>query len=200
MFSRRSMISALLCLSGTAVGAAVGTVALSAEAKAAADHPSISYMKSVGKDLLGAHRHATNASFFRVIQRHADLPSISTFALGDYQSKLPGASRPRYQRGVGAFMARYLAAQSREYPIAKYEVIDAEVGSDKDVLVNTKVYLMSGQVFNVSWKLTWRGGGYKVRDARILGFWLTPYLKNEITGFLAKRNGDFGSLIKALGG
>ncbi len=187
MFTRRN----LLAFFGTAVTAA--------PVLAATEHPSVSYMTKVGSDLLNAHRRATTASFLRVVQRHSDVGSIADYALGDYGSKLPAAQKARYQRGVAVFMSRYLAAQSREYTIAKFEIIDAAVDSSKDVIVNSKVYLMNGQIFKVSWKLVWRGGAYRVRDASILGFWLTTGLKSEVTTFLNKRNGDFGLLIKALG-
>jgi phospholipid transport system substrate-binding protein len=187
MFTRRTFLALL------------GTAATAGSGAAAADHPSVVYMNKVGSDLLFAHRRATTASFLRVVQRHSDVGSIADYALGDYGSKLPSAQKARYQRGVAVFMSRYLAAQSREYTVAKFEVQDAAVDSDKDVIVSTKVYLMNGQIFNVGWKLVWRGGSYRVRDARILGFWLTSGLKSEVTSFLNKRNGDFGLLIKALG-
>jgi phospholipid transport system substrate-binding protein len=192
MFTRRT----LLAFFGTAVTA---SPVLTVPVFAATEHPSVSYMNKVGSDLLNAHRRATTASFLRVVQRHSDVSSIADYALGDYGSKLPAAQKARYQRGVAVFMSRYLAAQSREYTIAKFEVLDAAVDDSKDVIVNTKVYLMNGQIFNVGWKLVWRGGAYRVRDARVLGFWLTNGLKSEITSFLGKRNGDFGLLIKALG-
>jgi phospholipid transport system substrate-binding protein len=187
MFTRRTFMALL------------GTAATAGSVAAAADHPSVVYMNKVGSDLLFAHRRATTASFLRVVQRHSDVGSIADYALGDYGSKLPSAQKARYQRGVAVFMSRYLAAQSREYTIAKFEVQDAAVDASKDVIVSTKVYLMNGQIFNVGWKLVWRGGSYRVRDARILGFWLTSGLKSEVTSFLNKRNGDFGLLIKALG-
>jgi phospholipid transport system substrate-binding protein len=192
MLSRRALLTGILA--APAFAATGGTVV------AAPNHPSVTHMKKVGDDLLSAHRRATNAAFLRAIQRHGDVGGIATYALGDYVNKLPGGQRARYNRGIAMFMSRYLAASSRQYPIAKYEVVDAQVDSGKDVLVSTKVYLMSGQVFNVSWKLVWRGGGYKVRDARVLGFWLTSGLKSEVVNFLNKRNGDFGQLLAALGG
>jgi phospholipid transport system substrate-binding protein len=190
MISRRSLL---------ALFAAVPAVALTGRVALAADHPSMAYMNKVGKDLLSAHRHATNAAFLRTILRHGDVPSIAQYALGDYQSKLPRDKRSRYERGVAAFMSRYFASQSRQYPIAKYEIMGAEADGGSDVLVQTKIYLMSGQVFNVAWKLVWRGGSYRVRDARVLGFWLTSGLRSEVTSFLGKRDGDFGQLLQALG-
>ncbi len=186
MLTRRTILSIFM---GASIAPALG----------AAPHPSIAFMERVGKDLLHAHRQGTTSSFLRAIQRHSDLSGISSFALGNYSGKMSSGLRPRYQRGIGVFISRYFAIQSREYPVAKYEIGDAAVGGDGEVVVNSRIYLMSGQSYGVAWKVVWRGGRYQVRDAKVVGFWLTNFLRDEVTTFLAKRNGDFGQLIAALG-
>jgi phospholipid transport system substrate-binding protein len=187
MLTRRTLIAGLIGLAATPAGAE-GT------------HPSVGFMKQVGKDLLAAHRQGTVSSFLRVVQRHADVAEISSHALGKYLSKLQSAQRGRYQRGVATYLARYFALQSRDYTVAKYEVMDASVDSNKDVLVESKVYLLTGQTYNVSWRLVWRNGKYKVRDAKVLGFWLSNFQRSDFTAYLDKRNGDINKLIVALNG
>lgn len=167
---------------------------------AAAAHPSIGYMQQVAKDLLAAHRQGTVPAFLRVVQRHADIPEIAAKALGKYEAKLQSSQKSKYQRGVATYLARYFALQSREYTVAKYEVLDATVDTNKNVVVSSKVYLLTGQTYTVSWKLVWRGGRYKVRDAKVLGFWLTNFQRSDFTSYLDKRNGDINKLIAALYG
>lgn len=165
----------------------------------AADDPAIAYMRKVAKDMLNAHRQGTVASFRRAIVRHADVPSIADYSLGQYRSKLPATMREAYYGGTANFMARYFADQSREYTVSKYEIGEASPGDDKDVKVNTKVFLMSGQTYTVVWRLTPRkGGGYKVMDAKILGFSLIYLQRGIFTSFLSKRNGDVAQLVTAL--
>ena len=173
---------------------------LSAPAAIAGAHPSVSFMQQVGKELLAAHRQGTVSAFLRVVQRYADVPEISSHALGKYADKLQSGQKGRYQRGVATYMARYFALTSRDYTIAKYEVGDATVDDNKDVIVDSKVFLMTGQSYSVSWRLVWRGGKYKVRDARVLGFWLTNFQRSDFTSYLDKRNGDINKLIVALNG
>jgi phospholipid transport system substrate-binding protein len=187
MLTRRTFLTGLVCLGAT-------------PAVAAGDHPSVVFMRQVGKDLLAAHRQGTVPSFLRVVQRYADVPEISSHALGKYLSKLQSAQRGRYQRGVATYLARYFALQSRDYTVAKYEVGEATVDANKDVVVESKVYLLTGQTYNVSWRLVWRGGKYKVRDAKVLGFWLTNFQRSDFTAYLDKRNGDINKLIVALNG
>jgi phospholipid transport system substrate-binding protein len=187
MISRRSFTISLLA-------------ALATPAVAAADHPSVTFAKQFAKDLLAAHRQGTVPAFLRVIQRHADVPEISTYALGKYSGSLQASQRARYQKGVATYMARFFALSSRDYTVAKYEIGEARVDANKDVLVQSKVYLVTGQNYTVQWKLVWRGGKYKVRDASVLGFWLTNYQRKDFVDYLGKRNGNINQLIAALYG
>jgi phospholipid transport system substrate-binding protein len=168
------------------------------EALAAGEHPSLAYMKVVARDLLNAHRQGTVSSFLRAIQRHADVANIANYSLGEYKSKLKNGQQARYYRGVATFMARYFADQSREYPVAKYQVGEATVDAGKDILVTSKVFLMSGQIYSVTWRLVWRKGGYKVADAKMLGFSLVYLQRGIFQSYLSKRNGDVNALVAAL--
>ncbi len=164
----------------------------------AAEHPSVAYMKKVAKDMLNAHRQGTVASFKRAIQRHADVASIADYSLGQYRSKLPAGQKERYYGGVATFMARYFADQSREYPIAKYEIGEAKATEGKDVQINTKVFLLNGQTYTVVFNLGWSGGRYKVTDVKVLGFSLVYLQRGIFTSFVSKRNGNVGELVAAL--
>ena len=173
MITRRTLLAGL--------GAALATPAQ------AGDHPSVVYMRQVAKDLLAAHRQGTVSAFLRAVQRHADVPTIAQFALGQYSGKLQPGQRARYERGVATYLARYFALQSRDYTVAKYDIGEATVDRNQDVIVQSKVYLMTGQTYTVNWKLDWKGGRYKVRDASVLGFWLTEYVtlpESDVKGAL----------------
>ena len=159
-------------------------------------HPSVVFMNQVGKELLHAHRQGTVSSFLRVVQRYADVPGIGSYLLGEFE--LPRGSETTYQRGVANFISRYFAEQSRKYPIAKFEMGEATVDEKKDIFVASKVYLMSGQDYNVTWHVSWIDGRYKVIDAKVLGFSMTYWERNDFAQFIRKNNGDVKVLIAAL--
>jgi phospholipid transport system substrate-binding protein len=96
-------------------------------------------------------------------------------------------------------MSRYFADQSRQYPIAKYEVGEAETDG-KDVLVSSRIYLMSGQSYNVTWRLVWRNKTYKVADVKVLGFSMIYMQRGIFTSYLSKRRGNLAQLMDALEG
>ncbi len=184
MISRRALIGLL--------------PALFAPAAFAETHPSVSFMGRMGEEMLHAHRQGTVSAFMRVIQRYADVPAIAELSIGDYE--IPSGETSRYHRGVAAFIARYMADQSRTYPVAKFEIGEATVDREKNVMVDSKIYMMGGQVYSVSWKLNWTGGSYKVEDARFLGFSMTNQERSLFTSFVAKHNGDVKLLIDRLNG
>lgn len=172
-------------------------VAFAAPAFAGSEDAAASYMQKVAKDMLAAHRQGTVASFKRAILRHADVPSIADYSLGQYRSKLSPTQKQAYYSGTATFMARYFADQSRDYVVSKYEIGEADADGN-DVNVDTKVYLMNGQSYTVVWRLGKRGGGFKVEDAKVMGFSLTYLQRGIFTSFLSKRNGDVAQLVAAL--
>ncbi len=177
--------------------AGLAAVAFAGPVLAAGEDQAKAYMRKVAKDMLNAHRQGTVASFKRAIQRHADVPSIAEYSLGQYRSKLSPAQKQAFYSGTATFMARYFADQSREYVVSKYEIGNADADG-KDVSVDTKVYLMNGQSYTVVWRLTKKGGGYKVADAKVMGFSLIYLQRGIFTSFLSKRNGDVAQLVTAL--
>jgi phospholipid transport system substrate-binding protein len=172
--------------------------AAAATAVNAADHPSVVFMRQVAKDMLAAHRQGTIAAFRRAILRHADVRGIGTYVLGSYASKLPGSQTERYNRGVANYMALFFANGSRDYTLAKYDIGEATVDSDKSVLVDTTVYLMTGRSYTATWKLVWVGGSYKVRDVKVLGFWMTNQQRSDFVSFLGKPDHSMNQLIDVL--
>jgi phospholipid transport system substrate-binding protein len=170
--------------------------ALIASPALAADHPSVVFMNQVGKDLLHAHRLGTVSAFQRVIQRYADVTGIAEYSLGTY--KVGSGERPKYHRGVTTFMSRYFVDQSKNYPVAKYEIGEATVAENKDIFVESKVYMMAGQIYTVVWQVSWIGGKYKIVDAKFLGFSMTYQQRSLFTSYISKHDGDVTQLIAAL--
>ena len=171
--------------------------AFAAPAFAAGEDAAVAYMKKVAKDMLAAHRQGTVASFKRAIQRHADVAGIADYSLGQYKAKLQPSQKQAYYSGTATFMARYFADQSRDYVVSKYVVGEAEVDG-KDISVDTKVYLMNGQSYTVVWRLGKKGSGFKVEDAKVLGFSLIYLQRGIFTSFLSNRSGDVAQLVTAL--
>ena len=83
---------------------------LARRAEAAAEEQALAYMRKVAKDMLNAHRQGTVASFKRAIQRHADVPAIADYSLGQYKPKLPASQKQAYYAGTVSFMAAAISS------------------------------------------------------------------------------------------
>lgn len=188
---RRSLVRGL-CAAGALA------VAGRAPAGAASKHPALAYMQKVANDLFRAQKDGTVGAYLQVINRHADVPAIALYALGRYKSDLAKADYQRYYRGVAVFMSRYFADQTRQYRVAKAEFNEEPTSEGDDTLVRTKITLMSGSTYNVVFRLSRNGSGYKVSDVTVLGFSLSYLQRGIFLSFLSKRNGDLGQLITAL--
>jgi ABC-type transporter MlaC component len=153
-------------------------------------------MNKLGEDLLHAHRLGTKSALLRVVERYADLEAIADQSITGHD--VPHGEEADYQRGVARFIARYIAEQSHTYPVAKFEVGEATVDKDKNVLVESKIFMMAGQTYSVSWKLNWVGNTYKVADARFLGFSMVNQEHSIFSDYISKNAGDVKALIVAL--
>ncbi len=165
---------------------------------AQAKHPAIRYMERVAVELVTAGRLSSRAAFYKSILRHADTRHIGTYSLGIYLPNLKNSKKKSYYEGVRRFVARYFATQSRKYHVSRVEILSKARKNGRNVLVDSKIHLSSGTKYNVVWKLRPAGKGYQIQDARVLGFWLTPFLRSAFVNYVKKNGGNIDKLIVAL--
>lgn len=195
--------SSLRCTPGSRISRLVQTVALAAIAlaftgfAARAESPA-AYMKRVGNELLSAHRSGSSAQFAKVLAANADVPSIGLSALGSYARRLPRSDRPVYYSGMVNFIARYAAKESPKYQVARIIVTAQSRGATYGTYVDTRVKLRNGDNYDVRWLVVRRGKTYKVRDAQIIGFWMTSFLDNLFQNYISENGGNPKSLVVAL--
>jgi len=156
------------------------------------------YMKRVANELLAAHRSGSSAQFAKVLAANADVPSIGLSALGSYARRLPRADRPVYYSGMVNFIARYAAKESPKYPVARIIVTAQSRGATFGTYVDTRVRLRNGDNYDVRWLVVRRGKSYKVRDAQVIGFWMTSFLDNLFQNYISENGGNPKALVVAL--
>lgn len=188
-----------------ALAGAAGTVAVAgmfgptAAFARSAEGPAADYMrKRVARDLFNAAKKKTPQSFLSAINRHADLRAISQYSLGDYADNLTSSVTTRLHKGVAGFMARYFAEQASQYPVVKADVFGQEPHDDERTVVKSRVYLSTGSSYSVDWLLSEHGARYKIRDVRILGFWLSRFQRDLFVRYIEKHDGDVMALLAAL--
>ncbi|HEY7549950.1 MAG TPA: ABC transporter substrate-binding protein, partial [Hyphomicrobiaceae bacterium] len=123
---------------------------------------------------------------------------IGLYSLGSYRSQLSTADRVTYYGGMVRFISRYAASEAPKYPIARVEWVDESIRGANGVMVDSKIVLEDGSEYEVRWLLTKQGDSYKVRDAMVVGFWMTPFLKKLFEDYIAENGGNPSALVAAL--
>lgn len=169
-----------------------------APAPAAAADPAVVFMAQVGRELMGAARTRSPGVMANVIQRYGDVSYIGLFSLGSYRNQLSVADRTTYYGGMVRFISRYAASEAPKYPVAKVEWANQSVRGSNGVMVDSTVTLADGSSYEVRWLLAQYGSTYKVRDAMVVGFWMTPFLKKLFEDYIAQNGGNPRALVTAL--
>ena len=188
---------ALLGIAGLVVPLLASWATVAVTPARAAD-PAVVFMAQVGRELMAAARTRSAGAMAAAVERHADLTQIGLYSLGEYRSRLPHDERQGYFTGMARFIGRYAAAESPKYQVVRVEWADQSVRTGSGVMVDSRIVLADGSGYDVRWALTKYGNSYKVRDAMVLGFWMTPFLKNLFEDYIAKNGGNPRALAAAL--
>ena len=156
------------------------------------------FMKRVGNELLAASRSGSTAQFAMVLNSNADIPSIGISALGEYARSLPKTDRPIYYNGMINFIARYASKEAPKYPVARFIVTAQSKDDPRGTYIDSRITLASGDGYDVRWLVVKRGDTYKVRDAQVIGFWMTSFLDNLFQSFISDNGGNPKALVVAL--
>ena len=180
--------------------AAIGLLFLAAAfaSPAARAETAAGFMQRASTELLAANHAQSPAAFSAAIRRYGDVPSIGMGALGNYAGSLPKTDRPLYYNGMVNFIGRYAAKESAKYQVAKATVLGQSEENAAGASVETRVELSSGESYDVRWKLVRSGSSFKIRDAEVLGFWMTPFLGTLFQNYIAENGGSSKALIMAL--
>ena len=172
-------------------------VALVPTPSAAGEAPA-KYMQRVAKQLVTAARSASQNDFAQAVRSHADYRTIGLYSLGAYRRGLPSSDQNSYFSGMINFIARYAANNAPKYPVARAIVTGQTEESKSGVHVDTRVTLTDGTSYDVRWLLVRRGSTWKVRDAQVLGFWMSPFLKDLFENYISENGGNPRALVVAL--
>jgi phospholipid transport system substrate-binding protein len=164
---------------------------------ALAEHPT-AFMQRVANELIAAQRASGGPAFAAVLRRHADVPWLGQSALGSYAHRLATAERPNYYNGMIKFISNYAAKEAPKYLVNRATVMSATAEGSTGVYVDTVVELRTGETYDVRWWLGRQGTTFKIRDAQVVGFWMSPFLKNLFENYITENGGNPLALVVAL--
>lgn len=166
-------------------------------APARASDPAVAFMDKVARELLAATRSKSPALITAVLHRYADTSYIGSYSLGSYRTQLTPNDRPGYLAGMVRFIGRYAATEAPKYPVASYRITGSLKGG-QGIMVDSVVTLRDGSSYDVRWLLSQTGSTYRVRDAMVYGFWMTPFLRKLFESYIAENGGHVRALVAVL--
>jgi phospholipid transport system substrate-binding protein len=181
-----------------AVWLAVLNLVAAAPTPAQAADPAVVFMAKMGRELTAAARTRSPGVIAQVIQRYGDVTYIGLYSLGSYRARLTATDRPNYYAGMVRYISRYAATEAPKYPVARVEWSNESVRGSSGIMVDSKVVLGDGSAYDVRWLLSKAGNTYKVRDAMVLGLWMTPFLRKQFEDYIAQNGGNPAALTMAL--
>ena len=170
---------------------------LFAGAPARAEAPA-TYMQRVSNELITAQRSGSVSAFANVLRKHMDVTSIGLTALGPHASTLPKTERPAYYNGMINFISKYAAKEAPKYPVAKAVVTGQSAETAGGATVDTTITLRTGETYDIRWKLVRSGQSFKVRDAQVVGFWMTSFLDTLFQNYISENGNNPRALVMAL--
>jgi phospholipid transport system substrate-binding protein len=156
------------------------------------------FMQRASNELIAANRSRSPMAFATALRKYSDLPGIGLTSLGDYANGLPRSDRPLYYNGIVNFISRYTANESAKYTVDRASILGVGEEDANGASVETRIWLRSGESYDVRWKLMRSGASFKIRDAQVLGFWMTPFLADLFQKYIAQNGGSSKALILAL--
>ncbi|MEQ1650529.1 MAG: ABC transporter substrate-binding protein [Hyphomicrobiaceae bacterium] len=180
-------------------GAAIAVVlTLAASATAHASDPAVAFMNRFAKDTMAAARTRSPATMQTVVSRYADTGPIGLYALGDYRNRLEPNDREPYISGMTRFIGRYAATEAPKYPVADVKFAPEARKAKYGLTVDSTITLQDGSKYEVSWLVSKYGTSYRVRDAQVMSFWMSPFLKKLFEDYVAQNNGSVKALVQVL--
>lgn len=167
-------------------------------AGAARAETATAFMQRAANELIAANRAQSPTAYGSALRKYGDLPGIGLSALGNYAGALPKQDRPLFYNGLVNFISRYVASQSATYAVDRATILGQGEEDANGVSVETRVWLKNGQNYDVRWRLMRSGASYKIRDAQVLGQWVSPYMADLFQKYIAENGGSSKALIIAL--
>lgn len=200
VLSRFPGLAGLYTVMALAMGliAFAGSLTVSVQGAQAKDDAAVKYMRRAAAALINAQKNGSAPSFERVIKRYGHVPAIGLYALGNYRRGLQHQQRSSYYKGLARFIGRYAAKESPKYGVHRVKFAPSAIRDGRSVLVDSQVILQDGSTYDVRWMLIPNRKTFKVRDAQVLGFWVSPFLQRLFENYIEENGGRVGSLVTAL--
>ena len=106
--------------------------------------------------------------------------------------KFAGTQYERY------FISKYAAKEGPKYIVTSAVVTGQGPGDAGGTNVDSRITLSDGSSYDIRWLVMKTSSGYKVRDAQVVGFWMTAFLDDLFQNYISENGNNPRALVLAL--
>ena len=158
-------------------------------------------IQDIGNQVLGILRDSSLSDGSKLerlvdlLEGPIDLDLVARLILGRHWRAASEAQRQEYLELFRGYALNFLASKLHLYRGQSYEILDAQVLSERDALVTTRILGNQGPPLKVDWRLRDQDGGLMAIDVVVEGVSLIVTQRSEF-GSVIERDGFEGLLAE----
>jgi phospholipid transport system substrate-binding protein len=142
------------------------------------------FVLNAGKAFTSASRRGSPAAFVSAASNYTDMRGIALFALGPHRKKLTPGKEGEFVRLAQGYMGRFMARYA-----SRFNASGMQITSCSGNIVNAQA---GGR--KIIFRVTRRGGGYRLEDVNVSSVWLAGQMRSSFTGVINRNGGDINAL------
>jgi phospholipid transport system substrate-binding protein len=193
MLRRSFLTAALIAVAG--VSAPVMPVPAAADPAAMISNLGSRALEVLGKDATQSQRLAR---FRELLKEDFDVPGIARFVLGRYWNTATEEQRAEFTKLFEEYIAMAYATRLAQYSGETFKVTGSRPDADGTVVTSQIVRPAGAAPVKVDWRLTGRGGVYKISDVSVDGISMAVTQRSEFASVIQHNGGQVQGLLTML--
>ncbi len=177
-------------------GPAPARAALSTDAARAFVQETIDILIKIARD--GGEVPAQRAAFREILSRRVAMDAVARSSLGPTWRSLNADQQRAYTEAFKDYIANKYGGRFNEFAQTQMEIVKVTDYGDRGIVVLTQAKLENGQIAQVDWGITERGGTAQIANIVVEGVSLVTSEREIVSAMLEKRGGNVDQLIADL--
>ncbi|MBO0736799.1 MAG: ABC transporter substrate-binding protein [Alphaproteobacteria bacterium] len=152
-------------------------------------------LEVLGKDATQSQRVER---FHELLKADFDVPGIARFVLGRYWNIATEEQRAEFTKLFENYIAMAYATRLSEYSGETFKVVGSRPNADGAIVSSQIIRPTGAAPVKVDWRLTGRGGTYKIADVSVDGISMAVTQRSEFASVIQHHGGQVQGLLAML--
>jgi phospholipid transport system substrate-binding protein len=169
---------------------------------AVAENGPTDFIRTLGNQAIEVIRSSASpdqkrAFFHKVLHQDFDLSSISPFVLGPYWRQASEAQRQEFKLLLENHLVSFYGRRFTQYNGESLQVTGSRT-EPRGAVVTSQMIRLQGPPIEVDWRLSNRGGFYRITDVSIDGVSMALTHRSEFAELIQRNGGQIAGLLTAV--